>query len=75
MIKGVAAVLLVEDEELTIPGFERTNLKNPVDVVRDGQQALDSASPHDAALPLPDSGATAPMTSTLACASGTKPGA
>lgn len=45
MIKGAAAVLLVEDnrddEELTIRGLERTNLKNPVDVVRDGQQALD----------------------------------
>ena len=45
MIKGVAAVLLVEDnrddEELTLRGLKRTNLKNPVDVVRDGQQALD----------------------------------
>jgi two-component system, response regulator len=45
MIKGVTAVLLVEDnrddEELTLRGLERTNLKNPVDVVRDGQQALD----------------------------------
>ena len=45
MNKGVAAVLLVEDdrddEELTLRGLERTNLKNPVDVVRDGQQALD----------------------------------
>ncbi|MGZ6692356.1 MAG: response regulator, partial [Solirubrobacteraceae bacterium] len=45
MNKGVAAVLLVEDdrddEELTLRGLERANLKNPVDVVRDGQQALD----------------------------------
>jgi two-component system response regulator len=45
MINGVAALLLVEDnrddEELTLRGLKRTNLKNPVDVVRDGQEALD----------------------------------
>jgi two-component system, response regulator len=38
-------VLLVEDnrddEELTIRGFKRSNLANPVDVARDGQEALD----------------------------------
>ena len=40
-----AAVLLVEDnlddEELTIRGFKRANLANPVDVARDGQEAFD----------------------------------
>jgi two-component system response regulator len=45
MINGVAALLLVEDnrddEELTLRGLKRTNLKTPVDVVRDGQEALD----------------------------------
>ncbi len=45
MIKRVTAVLLVEDnrddEELTLRGLGQTKLKNPVDVVRDGQQALD----------------------------------
>ena len=38
-------VLLVEDnrddEELAIRGFRRTNLANPVDIARDGQEALD----------------------------------
>jgi two-component system response regulator len=38
-------VLLVEDsrddEELTIRGFKRTNLANPVDVAGDGQEVLD----------------------------------
>jgi two-component system, response regulator len=38
-------VLLVEDnrddEELTIRGFKRADLANPVDVARDGQEALD----------------------------------
>jgi two-component system, response regulator len=37
-------VLLVEDnpddEELTLRGLRNANLKNPVDVVRDGQEAL-----------------------------------
>jgi two-component system response regulator len=37
-------VLLVEDnpddEELTIRGFKRSSLANPVDVARDGQEAL-----------------------------------
>jgi two-component system response regulator len=45
MITDARAVLLVEDnpddEELTLRGFKRTNLKNPVDVARDGQEALD----------------------------------
>ena len=43
MITDAPAVLLVEDnsddEELTLRGSRRTNLKNPVDVVRDGQEA------------------------------------
>ncbi|MGO9955779.1 MAG: response regulator [Solirubrobacteraceae bacterium] len=38
-------VLLVEDnrddEELTIRGLKRSNLVNPVDIARDGQEALD----------------------------------
>ena len=38
-------VLLVEDnrddEELAIRGFRRTNLANPVEIARDGQEALD----------------------------------
>jgi two-component system, response regulator len=38
-------VLLIEDnrddEELTIRGFKRSSLANPVDVARDGQEALD----------------------------------
>jgi two-component system response regulator len=45
MIKDPPTVLLVEDnpddEELTIRAFERANLKNPVDVARDGHEALD----------------------------------
>ena len=45
MITDAPAVLLVEDnpddEELTIRGLRRTNLTNPVDVARDGQEALD----------------------------------
>jgi two-component system response regulator len=53
------AVLLVEDnpddEELTLRGLRHTNLKNPVDVARDGQEALDYLfGNHDqAARPLP----------------------
>ena len=45
MINRLRPVLLVEDnrddEELTIRGLERSGLKNPVDVARDGQEALD----------------------------------
>jgi hypothetical protein len=45
MITDAGAVLLVEDnpddEELTLRGLRHTNLKNPVDVARDGQEALD----------------------------------
>ncbi len=40
-----STVLLIEDnrddEELTIRGFKRSRLANPVDVARDGQEALD----------------------------------
>jgi two-component system, response regulator len=40
-----STVLLVEDnhddEELTIRGFKQSNLANPIDVARDGQEALD----------------------------------
>ena len=45
MITDPPTVLLVEDnpddEELTIRGFKRANLANPIDVARDGQEALD----------------------------------
>jgi two-component system, response regulator len=45
MRNGPPAVLLVEDnpddEELTLRGLRSVNLKAPVDVVRDGQEALD----------------------------------
>ena len=45
MINDALAVLLVEDnpddEELTVRGLRRANLTNPVDVARDGQEALD----------------------------------
>jgi DNA-binding response OmpR family regulator len=45
MITDAPAVLLVEDnpddEELTLPGLRHANLTNPVDVARDGQEALD----------------------------------
>jgi CheY-like chemotaxis protein len=45
MIDEPRRVLLVEDdpddEELTIRGFKRINLHNPIDVARDGQEAID----------------------------------
>ena len=45
MITDPPAVLLVEenpdDEELTLRGLKHANFKNPIDVVRDGQEALD----------------------------------
>jgi two-component system response regulator len=59
MTSDAAAVLLVEDnpddEELTLRGLRTTNLKNPVDVARDGQEALDYLfGKHDqAAKPVP----------------------
>jgi two-component system response regulator len=59
MITDALAVLLVEDnpddEELTLRGLRRTNLTSPVDVARDGQEALDYLfGNHDqAAKPLP----------------------
>ena len=59
MTTDARAVLLVEDnpddEELTVRGLRRTNLSNPVDVARDGQEALDYlyANHDQAAQPLP----------------------
>jgi two-component system response regulator len=59
IIAAVPAVLLVEDngddEEVTLRGSRRTNLKHPVDVAGDGQQALDYLfGGHDrAAKPVP----------------------
>ena len=59
MTSDARAVLLVEDnpddEELTLRGLRTTNLKNPVDVARDGQEALDYLfGKHDqAAKPVP----------------------
>ena len=45
MINDAPAVLLVEDdrddEELTLRGLEGAHLNNPVDVARDGQEAVD----------------------------------
>jgi two-component system, response regulator len=45
MTKDAQALLLVEDdpddEELTIRGLKRANLQNPIDVARDGQEAID----------------------------------
>jgi two-component system response regulator len=45
MISELRPVLLVEDnrddEELAIRGLERSGLKNPVAVARDGQEAID----------------------------------
>ena len=45
MITDAPAVLLVEDnpddEELTLRGLKHANFKNPIDVARDGQEALD----------------------------------
>ena len=45
MIKDAATVLLVEDdrddEELTLRGLGGTRLNNPVEVARDGQEAVD----------------------------------
>ena len=59
MIDDLQRVLLVEDdaddEELTLRGFKRINLENPVDVARDGQEALDYLFGSDgrASRPLP----------------------
>ena len=59
MTTDAAAILLVEDnpddEELTLRGLERANLTNPVDVARDGQEALDYllGNHHQAAKPVP----------------------
>jgi CheY-like chemotaxis protein len=45
MIEDLPKVLLVEDnpddEELTIRGLKRAQLRNPIDVAHDGQEALD----------------------------------
>jgi two-component system, response regulator len=45
MVNEIPTVLLVEDnsddEELTIRSLKRANLANPVEVARDGQEALD----------------------------------
>ena len=59
MISDAPAVPLVEDnpddEELILRGLKGTNLPNPVDVARDGQEALDHLfGNHDqAAKPVP----------------------
>jgi two-component system, response regulator len=59
MIKDPPTVLLVEDdpddEELTMRGFKRANLANPVDVARDGQEAVDYlfGTEEQAARPVP----------------------
>ena len=57
MIHALRPVLLVEDnrddEELTIRGLERSGLQNPVDVARDGQEALDYLFGTDGHAPRP----------------------
>jgi two-component system response regulator len=59
MITDASAVLLVEDnpddEELTIRELARANFRNPVDVARDGQEAIDYlfGGEKHAARPLP----------------------
>ena len=59
MISDAPAVLLVEDnpddEELILRGLRGTSLTNPIDVARDGQEALDYLfGNHDqAAKPVP----------------------
>jgi CheY-like chemotaxis protein len=59
MIETPSTVLLVEDnpddEELTIRGFKLANLQNPIDVARDGQEAIDYlfGTEEQAARPLP----------------------
>lgn len=44
-MKGLARILLVEDNpndvEITLEAFAECNLKNEIEVVRDGQEALD----------------------------------
>ena len=46
MVNELPTVLLVEDnsddEELTLRSFKRAHLANPIEVARDGQEALDS---------------------------------
>jgi CheY-like chemotaxis protein len=50
-------ILLVEDNpmdvDLTLRAFARRKLSNPVEVARDGQEALDLIDRWDAAAPLP----------------------
>jgi len=59
MIDDLPPVLLVEDdaddEELTIRGLKRTNLRNPIHVAHDGQQAIDYlfGAEHQVAGPVP----------------------
>jgi two-component system, response regulator len=59
MVDDLPRVLLVEDSsddaEITIRSFERAHLANPVDVARDGQEALDYlfGTESQAARPLP----------------------
>jgi two-component system response regulator len=59
MVTEPPTVLLVEDNsddaELTIRSFKRTNVANPIDVARDGQEALDHllGTESQAARPLP----------------------
>ena len=45
MLKSTTNILLIEDNpddvELTLYAFKKNNIANPVEVVRDGQEALD----------------------------------
>lgn len=51
------AILLVEDNpmdvDLTLRAFARRKLSNPIDVARDGQEALDYIARWEAGAPLP----------------------
>jgi len=57
MIDALRSVLLVEDngddEELTLRGLKQAMLQNPVDVARDGQEAVDYLFGTDEQPPMP----------------------
>jgi CheY-like chemotaxis protein len=54
---GVSPILLIEDNpidlDLTRRAFARRNLVNPIEVARDGEEALEMIATWDAARPLP----------------------
>ena len=56
-MNGVSAILIVEDNpldlDLTRRAFARRELANPLQVARDGQEALDFIDRWDTEMPLP----------------------